>query len=214
MANFKTHLSAGIILGIICATVTVVYGITSHWTLLALLIFAVGIGSFLPDVDSDSSTPFKIVFYTLGITCAIFIIFWAINNYPNQLLFIIGLPIITFMIVRFILGSIFKKFTHHRGIFHSIPMAIVAILGTLLVLQNYSHFTNSEQLLLSVAIGIGFIGHLILDEIYAATNLNGNRFRPNKNLGSALKLWSSSLPITFIVYILILILVGATFTVL
>ncbi len=212
MANFKTHLSTGIILGIICATIAVVYGITSHWTLLALLIFAVSIGSFLPDVDSDSSIPFRIVFYALGITCSIFTIFWTINSYPDQLFFIIGFPLVTFIIVRFALGSIFKKFTHHRGIFHSIPMAIVATLGTLLVLQNYSHFTSSEQLLLSIAVGIGFIGHLILDEIYAATNLNGKKFRPNKNLGSAIKLWSNSLPITFIVYIIILILFGATFT--
>lgn len=210
MANFKTHLSTGIILGIICATIAVVYGVTSQWTLLALLIFAVGVGSFLPDVDSDSSVPFRIVFYALGITFAIFAIFWTIAHYPNQLLFIIGLPLATFIIVRFVLGSIFKKFTHHRGIFHSIPMAIVVTLSTLLVLQNYSHFTNSEQILLSIAIGIGFIGHLILDEIYAATNFNGKKFHPNKNLGSAIKLWSNSLPITFIVYIIIFILFNAT----
>jgi len=205
MANFKTHLSTGIIFGIICATGAVIYGITSEWSILALLVLAISIGSFLPDVDSDSSIPFKIVFYTFSIILSIFTIFWTINNYPNQPLLIISLPLATFIIVRFVFGSIFKKFTHHRGIFHSVPMAIVSILGTLLILQNCSHFASTEQLLLSIGVGIGFISHLILDEIYAATNFNGKKFRPNKNLGSALKFWSSSLPITLLVYIIIFI---------
>jgi len=210
MANFKTHLSAGTLLGIACASGAMMYGITTEWTILVLLVFAISVGSFLPDVDSDSSAPFKIVFYSLGIIFSIFAILWTTSNYPNQLFIIIVVPISTFFIIRFVLGTIFKKFTHHRGIFHSIPMAAVSILSTLFVLQKCHHFTELQNLLLAVGVGVGFIGHLILDEIYAATNFNGKKFRPNKNLGSALKFWSHSLPMTLFVYIIIFILFSVT----
>ncbi len=206
MANFKTHLSVGIMLGIICAASAIIFGILSNWTILSLLILFVSIGSFLPDIDSDSSTPFRIVFYTLSIIFAFFALVLSLEYYPNQLIFIIGIPLITFVIIRFVIGIIFKKFTHHRGIFHSVPMAIISILSTLLILKTFSQFTPDACLTLSIAIGIGFVSHLILDEIYAAINFNGKKFLPNKNLGTALKFWSSSLPITLLAYIIIFIL--------
>ena len=206
MANFKTHTSVGIILGIICVASAIIFGILSNWITLTLIVLFVSIGSFLPDVDSDSSTPFKIIFYTLGVICAFFAMTSSIQHYPNQLIFIIGIPLAIFIIVRFALGTIFKKFTHHRGIFHSIPMAIISILTTLLILKTFSQFTTNEQSILSIAVGIGFISHLILDELYAAINFNGKKFRPNKNLGTALKFWSSSLPITLSAYIIIFFL--------
>jgi len=210
MANFKVHLSVGTILGIACASGAMLYGIVSEWTILVLLVFTIAIGSFLPDVDSDSSTPFKIVFYAISTIFSILTILWTTTHYPNQLFIVIGLPIVVFFIIRFVFGAIFKKFTHHRGIFHSIPMAFVFSLLTLLALQTFSHFTQFQNMILSVCISIGFIGHLVLDEIYAATNFNGTKFHPNKNLGSALKFWSHSIPITFIVYIIIFILLSIT----
>ncbi len=206
MANFKTHLSVGILLGIICTASAIIFGILSNWTILSLLILFTSIGSFLPDIDSDSSIPFRIVFYALSIIFAFFALALSLEYYPNQLIFIIGIPLITFVIIRFVIGAIFKKFTHHRGIFHSVPMAIISILSTLLILKTFSQFTPDECLALSIAIGIGFVSHLILDEIYAAINFNGKKFRPNKNLGTALKFWSSSLPITLLVYIIIFFL--------
>jgi hypothetical protein len=206
MANFKVHLSVGTILGIACASGAMLYGIISEWAILVLLVFTIAVGSFLPDVDSDSSTPFKIVFYAISIIFSVLTILWTMTHYPSQLLIVIGLPVATFFIIRFVFGAIFKKFTHHRGIFHSIPMAFVFSFLTLFALQTFSHFTQFQSMALSICIGIGFVGHLILDEIYAATNFNGKKFHPNKNLGSALKFWSHSLPITLLVYILIFIL--------
>jgi hypothetical protein len=206
MANFKTHLSVGISLGVICAVSSVIFGILFQWTILSLLIISVSVGSFLPDIDSDSSTPFKIVFSTLGIIFAFFTLAWSLQYHSNQLMLVIFTPLFTFSIIRFIIGTIFKKFTHHRGIFHSIPMAIISILITVLLLKNFSQLPTLEYTALSLAIGAGFISHLILDEIYAAINFNGKKFHPNKNLGSALKLWSSSFPITLLVYVIIFIL--------
>ena len=211
MANFKTHLSTGFILGITCTILILLYGISHHWTIFLLIIFSISIGSFLPDIDSDSSIPFRIVFYTLSIISAFFIFLWTLHNYPNQPLLITTIPIITFLIVRFIFGWIFKRFTHHRGIFHSVPMALIATSSTFLLLQKFTHLTTNEHFLLSIGLGIGFVSHLILDEIYAATNFNGKKFHPNKSLGSSLKLWSSSFPITLITYFFLFILLKMCF---
>jgi len=206
MADFKTHLSVGIILGVACSAGATIIHIFSGISMFSLTVIAVAVGSLLPDLDSDSALPFKIVFYLFGIISSIITFLWSLNNYPEDWLFLIGLPLISFIAVRFILGRIFQKFTHHRGIFHSIPMAIVSILGTLTILKKIPNFTNTEITILSTAIGIGFLSHLILDEIYAAVNFNGKKFRPSKSLGSALKFWSKSPPITLLVYFIILIL--------
>jgi hypothetical protein len=187
----------------------------------------VAIGSFLPDVDSSSALPFRIVFYSLGIIAAVATLIWTTNNYsPSweiipylnnhptlnfKTIVIIGLPLIAFFTVRFILGSIFKKFTKHRGIFHSIPMTLISVLGALTLFKTFSNFNDNTQLLLSISLGIGFISHLVLDEIYATMNFNGKRFHPNKNLGTALKFWSSSLKITTLTYIILFILFKLNF---
>lgn len=210
MADFKTHLSTGIVLGICCAFFALINSILHEWNTLCLVIFLVSIGSFLPDVDSDSSISFKIIFYFLGIITAFFSLTWLILN-SYTIVNLILIPFGIFLIIRFAFGYIFKKFTRHRGIFHSIPMAIISILLLLLLLNNFSNFDYYINFLLSVSIGIGFISHLILDELYAFINFNGKRFSPNKNLGSALKLWSNSKPITFFTYLTIFILIYIIF---
>jgi membrane-bound metal-dependent hydrolase YbcI (DUF457 family) len=211
MANFKTHISFGIILGIICTASAMIFNIFSDWLILITILVAISIGSFLPDIDSDSSTPFKIVFYTLATICSFLSLHWMIEQYPNQWLLIMTIPILIFIIIRFLIGYIFKKFTHHRGIFHSIPMAILMSLSILVFLKIFSELSPNHQLIISIAVGIGFISHLILDELYSLININGEKFYPNKNLGSALKLWSNSIPITLLVYSLIFILLYILF---
>ncbi len=210
MANFKTHISTGIILGICLAFFAFASSILYEWTTISLVILFVAIGSFLPDVDSDSSLPFKIVFNFLGIMSAFLFLVWLfLNSYPTNALIL--MPLGTFLIVRFVFGYIFKKFTRHRGIFHSIPMAIISILLPLFLLNNLSNFSYQVNFLLSVSVGIGFFSHLILDELYAFINFSGKKFSPNKSLGSALKLYSNSLLSTFFTYLAIFILVYLIF---
>ena len=61
-------------------------------------------------------------------------------------------------------------------------------------------------MILSISIGIGYLSHLILDEMNSLVNLEGVPFIPKKSLGSALKLFSSQWEITLIVYIAVIIL--------
>ena len=110
------------------------------------------------------------------------------------------------LFIYFIVGGVFKKITNHRGIFHSIP---AAILSGLIALSLFNLFIVDLELkiILSLAIGIGYLCHLVLDEMNSIVNLEGTPFVPNKALGSALKLYSKNWIPTIVVYILIAFLV-------
>jgi hypothetical protein len=206
MANFKTHISTGLLIGIICAVSAIIFGIITSWDIVIFIILFISIGSILPDIDSDSSIPFRIIFYILaGITSFFAFLMLHHQNLYTPLINII-ISTFIFLFIRFVLGAIFKKFTHHRGIFHSIPMAIIFVLITIHALNIFTTINFQSQFIISIALGIGFISHLILDEIYSAINFNGKKFHPNKNLGSALKLWSHSVLITLTTYLILIIL--------
>jgi hypothetical protein len=58
---------------------------------------------------------------------------------------------------------------------------------------------------------IGFLLHLILDEVWAGLNFHGQLFVPNKAFGSALKLISHNHKLTAAVYLAIAGLVYVNF---
>jgi membrane-bound metal-dependent hydrolase YbcI (DUF457 family) len=93
--------------------------------------------------------------------------------------------------------------TRHRGIFHSIPAGILAGLITVWFLQ-YFPIDFNQKIVLGAAVLAGYLGHLILDEIYSTINLKGFSMLPKKSLGSALKFWSSSKTATLLIYFLLL----------
>jgi membrane-bound metal-dependent hydrolase YbcI (DUF457 family) len=91
----------------------------------------------------------------------------------------------------YFIGGIIKHLTHHRGMIHSIPALLVASLCTV-YLAHTAGFDSLHATLFGIAIGLGFLSHLVLDEIYAGVNIHGIPFIPNKAFGSALKFWSQS----------------------
>ncbi|MEF3691837.1 MAG: metal-dependent hydrolase [Candidatus Moraniibacteriota bacterium] len=111
-----------------------------------------------------------------------------------------------FGLVRFGGGYIFEKFTNHRGMFHSIPAAVLFGLLTIWLLNRFSIF-QEQKLFIGLAISVGYLGHLILDEIYSSVNLKGGSILPKQSLGGALKFYSSSKWASLSFYILIFVLV-------
>src|SRR5437868_5398977 len=71
-----------------------------------------------------------------------------------------------------IVGTIFKRVTHHRGMAHSIPAAVLAGLATFFAASHF-YFSDQDAFLLGVAVLAGYVVHLILDEIYAGVNFHG-----------------------------------------
>src|SRR5262249_4513828 len=94
--------------------------------------------------------------------------------------------------VRFGLAWLFKRMTVHRGMFHSIPAALIAAEIVFLAHDCHEQF---GRLTLAGGVFLGYMSHLVLDEIWAI-DANGLIPRANKAAGSACKLFSQSIPAT------------------
>jgi len=205
MANFKTHISLGVFIGFGFIIAGLIYSFIASPETGAWIFLAVIVGSFLPDLDLDDGIPFQILFGLFGAGIAGLTFFSLYQSGEKDLKTLILIPVLVFTVVRFIGGYVFKKFTHHRGMFHSIPALILSGLLTVWLLRFFSIF-NGQELFIGLAIAVGYLGHLILDEIYSSVNLSGYSFLPKKSFGSALKFYSSSGITTLLFYFSIFLL--------
>jgi len=205
MAQFRTHMSFGFILAVSGSIFLVLASLVSNNLLVIPFSGAVLLGSMMPDLDSDKGLPFQLTFWTFGITTAGIVFYYLYLQNPENYPPLVIIPLLVFVFIRFVIGAIFKKITHHRGMFHSLPAAAIA--GMLAYVVS-SQFPISETLaqVFALGIGIGYLGHLVLDEIYATINFNGKKFRPSNFLGSALKLYSGSKTASITCYILLVLL--------
>ena len=204
MAGFKTHVTVGIFTGFLLMILSYILGWITSLTVAVFLFINTVIGSFLPDVDSDSGYSVRILFgvYALIIAAiAFFISFHATNE--NLILSLIA-PAIAFLFVNFVLPPLFKKHTKHRGMFHSVPAIFISFLIVFLFLNLYN-IPLIDRFLIALGIGVGYFCHLLLDEIYS-TNILSGKFNPKKSLGTALKFTSKSRTINIIVYSVLLVL--------
>lgn len=194
----------GVFIGIGVIVAGFIYALFSGVESTIWIFLAVIIGSFLPDLDLDGGVPFQILFGLLGAGIAGLVFFNYYQNGERDLQVLILIPALVFAAVRFVVGYIFKKFTDHRGMFHSIPAAILFGLFAIWFLHFFS-FLKGQELIIGAAVTIGYLGHLVLDEIYSSVNIGGHSILPKKSLGSALKLYSSSKISTLLFYLLIII---------
>ena len=100
---------------------------------------------------------------------------------------LINLLVVSLIIVLFIkivMFSLFKKLTVHRGIIHSVQTGIMFSLFTVFVLQQVSFVSDDIPLNAGIVLFVGFLTHLVLDELYAV-NLAGLALK--RSFGTALK---------------------------
>jgi len=199
MADFKTHVSFGIALGILGAIGIVATSIADGPGLLVTAFAVATLGSVLPDIDSDSGVPFHVTFGALSLVSGAlaFLLFsrQVSVGWQGAALRSLGLTAFVWIVV----GAIFRRITRHRGMAHSIPAAFLSGLATFFLASRYS-FGDADAFILGTAITAGYLVHLILDEVYAVVNFHGRPFRPSTALGSALKLFSDSMPVNVAVY--------------
>lgn len=202
MALFREHISVGALTGAIGVTLLYFYAIVTDPILLGLLFVVTTIASFLPDLDSDSGIPYYTVFGLFTLACTGAALYWSLSHEMGEWYYLVGIPAAALLITWFVLGSVFKHFTHHRGIMHSLPaMAIVGLCAFLAA----KHLAQGEALSLwfAIAAAVGFLTHLVLDEVHSEVNFEGMPFVPKKSLGTALKLFSESKIINLFTYMLI-----------
>lgn len=206
MANFKTHIAFGVFIGVGFIILGLIYSLLSSPESMIWIFMAVLIGSFLPDLDMDKGIPFQILFGLLGAGISGLIFLNLYQGGEREIKILILIPATMFALVRFGAGYVFEKFTNHRGIFHSIPGAILFGLITVWLL-NFLSILNDQKIFLGLGVSVGYLGHLILDEIYSSVNLKGHSLLPKQSLGNALKLYSSSRAASLLFYTLILFLI-------
>jgi hypothetical protein len=119
---------------------------------------------------------------------------------PEQLLVIMALA---YLFVRYGLSELFRKISVHRGMFHSVPAMLIAGLAVFLMHHDaaraYAPGEMRERLYLAGGTMLGFLSHLVLDELFAV-NLMGVVPHLNQFAGSAVKLWSKSWLATLTTY--------------
>lgn len=207
MASFRAHFSLGIASGILVAIGLVSLALFEAPSFLMVVFIAAVLGSVLPDMDSDSGIPFHVSFGSLSLVVAVLVGLSVYAETPNDPFRILLFSAGAFGGVYFVIGWMFKRFTRHRGMAHSLPVAFLAGLVTFFLAGHLS-FPDDQAFTIGVAMTLGYVGHLILDELYAAVNFHGRPFVPNKALGSALKLASDNTVVNVGVFGAILFLVA------
>jgi hypothetical protein len=182
MADFKTHLAVATAASLLSST----YLFTTSTLLTSLdwlLLFVLGmLGGILPDIDSDHSTPTRLLFNLLGILAmgAVLHLFGAGLHYLPLLV----LMALAYVGVRFGVYWFFAEMTVHRGIYHSVVAGL--LLSLLLVnLMMYMKFHPFMAWAGGACLFLGFNVHLLLDEFYSV-DFNGVELKAS--WGSAFKL--------------------------
>jgi hypothetical protein len=185
MANFSTHINAAAMVSGVGA-MSLVYAGMIDKNESFILFFAGIIGGILPDIDHDKSTPLKIMEFFFGNLIAFLVVFKYIGIYTVPK--IVLLWVFSYICVS-LAFYVFKKFTHHRGMFHSVTSAFLFMFLTTDISYYFFNLTLSLSYYTGLFVFAGYMTHLILDEIYSV-DIAGVHIK--QSFGSALKFFSNS----------------------
>lgn len=186
MAAYREHLTVstglGIGVGLVAANLA---GFTPVQGAVAGMLTS--LGGILPDLDSESGRPVRVIFGLVGALVPMMLIrqleAWG-GTFDGALL----LGVLLYVAIRFGGAELLGLVAVHRGMFHSIPALLIA--GELVYL-GYRSDHVAVRALMGCSVALGFLSHLVLDEIYAV-QWNGIVLRLNKAAGSAVKLFGKS----------------------
>ncbi len=186
MAGYREHISVSGMLGVLYGAGAVFgFGFTPvQGALAGCLTWVAGM---LPDLDSQSGRPVRELFSLIAAVTPLVLterlLKWGGSTEGAMLL-----AIALYAAVRFGGAALLGKLAVHRGMFHSIPAMLIAMELTFL---GYESPSVMVKLLMAVGVGLGFLSHLVLDEMYSV-EWTGVRLRLNQAAGSALKLIGKS----------------------
>jgi membrane-bound metal-dependent hydrolase YbcI (DUF457 family) len=192
MAMFRDHVAVGAVL-----TTGAVVGAYSYMPIedpvpLVVLFVATVVASFLPDLDSDSGLPFYIIFGTFTLACSGLALYYLLQTGTHDWRLLAGVPLGILAFTWYVFGTIFKRLTDHRGMMHSLPAMAIAGLGTFII-ARYLALPLVESCFFAGSVAIGYLSHLILDELHSGVNLEGVPFLPkHSSVGTATKLLGHS----------------------
>ncbi len=187
MAGFKTHITTSTVLG-------VGYAGAGHFVLGAPIeacVLAGGLCSvagMLPDLDSDTGVPIReAMCFAAAVVPLLMLDRFQHMGMSHEM--IVCVSVLLYIIVRFGVAWALKKYTVHRGMWHSIPALAIAGLAAFLICSCED---MNMRLFKSFAVMLGFASHLLLDEFYSI-DVKGGKVRLKKSAGTAIKFFSKSM---------------------
>jgi membrane-bound metal-dependent hydrolase YbcI (DUF457 family) len=202
VGNFVHHLSGGMVAGAVCSGVAY-YGLRVPLADATAFGVIACVGSLLPDIDSPHSKPNDMAVGLASVVVPIFAIQGMGYLSPSRMILT---ALALYAVVKYGLRFVMNRFCVHRGIFHSIPAAVVW--GALV----YWGFRFSPALIKNAAASsalVGFVVHLVIDEMFSFVNFEGVRISPKQSFGTALKFTAPSLLSTTAAYIAAVLLLYA-----
>ena len=205
MPGFKIHISGSTILGVgYGAGALVAYDVPLPTCLLATGLCSVS--GMLPDLDSGPGIPLR---ESLSFAAAFvpMLLFDRARHWgwTHESMVLAGAAV--YIAIRFGLGWFLRHYSIHRGIYHSIPVCLI-FAGLAFLLCN----TGSLPLRYykAGAVVIGFMSHLILDEIWSVER-SGVGFHLKSSFGTAVKFyspcwWSNALAYATLLVVAVLVL--------
>ncbi|QTF93104.1 metal-dependent hydrolase [Halomonas sp. BM-2019] len=181
MANFRTHLGVAAAGGAVVAHGGWQAGLWTAWEALPLLAL-VALGGILPDIDADRSKAIRLIFNLLAVPAVVAGALLLQGRVASGTLLLACGAL--YLGVRYLAGALFSRFTVHRGLWHSLLAA--ALCGTVTAALSHRLFAQPDALAWAhgVAVALGFIIHLLLDELYSV-DLTGARIK--RSFGTAFK---------------------------
>ncbi len=187
LANFNTHFATSTLLG-------AAYGATGYLgyeTPLTTALLAgglVSIGGVLPDVDSDNAIVLR---ESLSLAAAITPMMMLDNfrewGWSNELITLASVA--SYIAIRFGFGVMLKRYTVHRGMWHSVPAAITA---GMVVFMMCSCGEPKLRVFKATAMTLGYTWHLLLDEFYSVEWTVRRGIRLKRSSGTAFKFLSKN----------------------
>lgn len=184
MATLNMHAGTAMSLCGLSATSLLVGDLAS--TREATLYFVLGsVGGLLPDLDSDHSRSLRVGFFLASLLAAFSTVFALAARLTLAELVTVWITI--FFLIRYGMLWIFTRLTRHRGMFHSIPAALLCGFATAAAAHHYFSLPAFSAWMSGAHVTLGYVVHLVLDEIYSI-DLGGVKVR--RSFGTALKVFS------------------------
>jgi hypothetical protein len=182
MADFYTHVTTSSVLGVGYAGAGMMSGLPMETAIVAGGLC--GVSGMLPDLDSNSGIPIR---EATGFAAAIVPMLLAdrFRSLHVEHDWIVLIAACMYFFIRFVGASLLGRFSVHRGMFHSVPAALIfAGIAFLICGPSDYHIRYFK----AGAVFFGFMSHLFLDEIYSI-EWKGGGWRVKKSFGTAIKLW-------------------------
>ncbi len=185
MADFKTHICVSTVAGIF-------YGVGGFqaglpWESCAIGTALCSVSGMLPDLDSDSGIPLReAVAFSSAFVPMLMVDRLQRMGCSHEMMLVITVAVYFFL--RFGLAEIFRRYTVHRGMWHSVPAGLSAAMFAFVICSSENMYLRMFK---TVAIFVGFMSHILLDEIWSVEYRRG-RYTFKHSFGTALKFWSDN----------------------